>query len=387
MKRRIPSWSAARRLFRLPGWAAALAAAFALGAVVAPFAANARTMSSSSRGAPPALGASQGNFDHMDHVFVIMMENTGYKALLTPSNPNTRYIQHLAGSFGLATHYFGVTHPSLPNYIAATSGQTWGSNSDDLAQAPLFNHQNLVDQFEAAHVSWKAYMQSLPQPGDLVGVTKNGLYVRKHDPFLMYPDVYNNPVRADKVVPLTQLSTDLSSGHVPQFAWITPNVCDDMHGGAPACPYPSSPQSPAQATLYKDGNAFLRTWVGLITHSSAWTGHSAIFITWDEGSFSDVSPFGPTDIRGGPDSPVLPATPADPATGGGDLSGGTVYGGGHVPMIVIAREVGHRTDSVKADHYSLLRTIEQNFRLPLLGNAGDSVQVSSLGPLLSGRNG
>ena len=373
----------ARRLLRLPAWAAALAAAFLLGAVVAPLAVSARPVSSSARGAQPAPGAPQRDFPHMDHVFVIMMENTQYKALLSAGNPDTRYIQHLAGAFGLATSYFGVTHPSLPNYIAATSGQTWGSNSDDIGQAPLFNHQNLVDQFDAAHVSWKGYMESLPHAGDLVDVTKNGLYVRKHDPFLMYPDVYQDPARAGNVVPLTQLSTDLSDGHVPQFAWITPNICDDMHGGATACPYPSSPQSPAQATLYKDGNAFLRTWVGLITHSKAWTGHSAIFITWDEGGFSDVSPYGPVDIRGGPDSPILPATPADPTTGGGgDLHGGTVYGGGHVPMIVVTRGVGHHIDSVRADHYSLLQTIEQNFGLPLLGNAGDTVQVSSLAPLL-----
>ena len=115
-------------------------------------------------------------------------------------------------------------------------------------------------------------------------------------------------------------------------------------GGAKACPYPSSPTSPNQARLFKDGNAFLKKWVRRITHSKAWTGHSAIFITWDEGAFSDVSPFGPVDLRGGPDSPILPATPADPSTGGGgDLAGGTVYGGGHVPMIVVAAGVGHRT--------------------------------------------
>jgi hypothetical protein len=341
-------------------------------------AASAGQANDSSHSAQAVRGASS-----LKHVFVIMMENTQYQALLSPSNPHTKFIQQLAANFGLATHYFGVTHVSLPNYIAATSGQNWGSNSDDTAQAPLFNHENLVDQFEAAHVSWKAYMENLPFPGDLVDQTPDGLYVRKHDPFLMYPDVYTNPARADNVVPLTQLSTDLSTGKVPQFTWITPNICNDMHGGAPACPFPSSPTSPAQAKLFADGNAFLHKWVGLITHSKAWTGNSAIFITWDEGGFSDESPFGPLDIRGGPDSPILPATPADPKTGGGgDLHGGTVYGGGHVPMIVVARGVGHRVDSVRADHYSLLQTIEQSFRLPLLGNAGDTVQVSSLDPLL-----
>jgi len=356
-----------------------VAVAFGLGAIVGPMAVSAHQVSTAGASGTPAPGG----FPRMGHVFVIMMENTSYQALLSPSNPNTKFIQQMAATDGLATRYFGVTHPSLPNYIAATSGQTWNSNSDDTAQAPLFNHENIVDQFEAAHVSWKAYMQSIPFPGDLVDETPNGLYVRKHDPFLMYPDVYTDPGRAGNVVPLQQLGKDLSSGNVPRFAWISPNICDDMHGGATACPFPSSPSDPNQAKLFQDGNNFLRKWVGLITHSKAWTGHSAIFITWDEGGFSDSAPFGPLSLRPGPDSPLLPATPADPATGGGgDLAGGTAYGGGRVPMIVVARGVGHRVDRVFSDHYSLLRTVEENFGLPLLGNAGDSVQVTSLAPLL-----
>ena len=377
-------WSSVKRMSRLPAWAVAVAVAFGLGAVVGPMAVSAGpmavsagTVSSSSRSGP-SLGVPP-----LKHVFVIMMENTSYDDLLSSSNPNTTFIQQLAANNGLATNYFGVTHVSLPNYIATTSGQTWDSNSDDTAQAPLFNHQNLVDQLEAARVSWKAYMEDLPFPGDLVDSTPDGLYVRKHNPFLMYPDVYNNPSRADNVVPLTQLSTDLSTGNVPQFVWITPNICNDMHGGAPSCPFPSSPTDPLQAALYQDGDNFLSTWVTAITHSKAWTGHSAIFITWDEGGFEDEAPFGPTDITPGPDSPILPATPADPTTGGGgDLAGGTIYGGGHVPMIVVARGVGHRIDSTFAGHYSLLQTIEQNFGLPLLGNAGDTVQVGNLSSLL-----
>jgi hypothetical protein len=355
--------------------------AFLLGAAVGPLAASAGANSADHAGRQAP--ATPHRHFRLEHIFVIMMENTQYGALLSPGNPNTKFIQQMAANDGLATHYFGVTHTSLPNYIAATSGQAWGSNNDDYAQAPLFNHENLVDQFEAAHVSWKAYMQSLPFPGDLTDQTSNGLYVRKHDPFLMYPDVYTSPARADNVVPLTELATDLSTGQVPQFAWISPNICDDMHGGATACPYPSSPKSPAQAKLFKDGNNFLQKWVGLITHSSAWTRHSAIFITWDEGGYEDTSPYAPIDDRGGPDSPRLPATPADPKTGsGGDLAGGKVYGGGHVPMIVAAGGVGHRIDAVRSDHYSLLQTIEQNFCLPLLGDAGDTVQVGSLDSLL-----
>jgi phosphatidylinositol-3-phosphatase len=379
MRRQKWSWSSARRLFRLPAWAAVVAVAFAVGTVVGPMAVSAGPVHVSSRsgssGVPP-----------LKHVFVIMMENTSYDDLLSPSNTNTTFIQQLAANNGLATNYFGVTHVSLPNYIAATSGQTWGSNADDTAQAPMFNHQNLVDQLEAAGVSWKAYMEDLPSPGNTVDSSPDGLYVRKHDPFLMYPDVYNNSARAAKVVPLTQLSTDLATGNVPQFVWITPNVCNDMHGGAATCPYPSSPTDPLQADLYADGDNFLRTWVTAITHSKAWTGRSAIFITWDESGFSDSSPFGPNDITPGPDSPFLPTTPVDPVSGsGGDLiakdGSSTQYGGGHVPMIVVARGVGHRVDTSFADHYSLLQTIEQNFGLPLLGDAGDTVQVGNLSAL------
>jgi phosphatidylinositol-3-phosphatase len=337
---------------------------------------------------PPAHGPQA--FAHMDHVFVIMMENTAYNDLLDPNNANTPFIRSIASTYGLETNYSGVTHVSMPNYIAATSGSNWNSNSDDVNQAPYFDHENIVDQFEQAHVSWKAYMEDLPSAGDTLAQTSDGLYVRKHDPFLMYRDVYTSPARASNVVPLTQLTTDLNSNHVPQFVWITPNQCNNMHGGTSACPFPDSPTDQFQQALYQDGNNFLQTWVTAIMHSKAWTDHSAIFVTWDESSFADDAPFGPNDISGCCDSPELPATPPNPTTGGGgDLAAtsttaaATLYGGGHVPMIVIQRGgAHHRTEDTATNHYSLLQTIEQNWNLPYLGNASDTVQVHSLAPLL-----
>jgi phosphatidylinositol-3-phosphatase len=345
----------------------------------------------------------------VDHVFVIMMENTSYPDLLNPANANTAFIQSLAHSYGLATKYYGVTHPSMPNYIAAVSGSTWGSNSDDVAQADAgyFNHLSLTDELNAAGISWKGYMESMPSVGyagafgacttktgssDLNctagGDTGSALYVRKHNPFMLFPDVFNDPQQADNVVPLTQLSADLNSRRAPRFVWITPNICNDMHGGAPQCPYANSPTDANQAALYQDGDTFLKTWVTAIMHSRAWTDHSAIFVTWDEGGYDDSAPYGPTDNSGCCDSPVLPATPPDPATaGGGDLVGGTLYGGGHVPMIVIARD-GARgtTDATPTNHYSLLQTIELTWGLPLIGNASDTLAVQSLVPLLQRRH-
>lgn len=328
----------------------------------------------------------------MPHVFIIMMENTGYAQIL--HNPNTRYIQRLASTYGLATNYFGVTHASLPNYLAATSGSTWGSNSDDTNQRPLLDHTNIVDQLESAGVSWKAYMEGLPYPGFLGSAADytakphsadNALYLLKHDPFLMYPDVANDPTRAKNVVPLTELKGDLASGNVPQFAWITPDICNDMHGmSGPACPYPSTGVGPS-VQQYKLGDAFLKLWVGRIMASPAWTGNSTIFITWDEGSYSNVGPnYGPQSDAGCCDSPILPNPPVNPANvSGGDLVGGKRFGGGRVVTIVIAREgARHYTNSVPYNHYSLLATVEDNFGLSLLGNAGDTQQVRSLAPFL-----
>lgn len=352
-------------------------------------------------------GAQPAPFPHLNHIFLIMMENTSYSDLLNPSNADTTFIQSLAQNYGLETDYYGVTHTSLPNYVAVTSGSTWGSNNDDEAQADqgYFNHLNLADQFDQAGISWKGYMESMPAAGyagdygactaangspdpDCTNGPDTGtaLYLRKHNPFMQYPDIFNNPQLADKTVPLTQLTSDLNSGHVPQFVWITPNICDDMHGGAPQCPYPNtdSMTDPNEETLFQDGDQFLRTWVTAIMNSSAWTTNSAIFITWDEGGYEATSPFGPEDDTGCCDSPVLPATPADPSAGsGGDLAGGSLYAGGHVPMIVVTSH-GARgtTDSAPTNHYSLLQTIEQNWGLPFLGNASDTVQVQSLAPLL-----
>jgi len=92
---------------------------------------------------------------NFQHVFVIMMENTGYDTLI--GNPNAPWINYAASAYGLAANYYGVTHPSQPNYIAATSGSTNGvvADTDTTIDVP-----NIVDQLEAHGKTWHAYMQS-----------------------------------------------------------------------------------------------------------------------------------------------------------------------------------------------------------------------------------
>jgi phosphatidylinositol-3-phosphatase len=181
-----------------------------------------------------------GNDDphHMDHVFLIVMENHSREQILDPNNAGTPHIRALANEYGYALNYYGVTQPSQPNYIALTSGSTWGSAVNNNNQAPFLDHTNIVDQLEEHNVSWKAYMESAPYPGytgpRYMDPNGSGAYAPGHNPFILYPSIYNDPARLNKVVPLTQLATDIAENKVPQYVWITPNLCHDMHYG-PGC--------------------------------------------------------------------------------------------------------------------------------------------------------
>lgn len=307
-----------------------------------------------------------------DHVFVIMMENHGFASVI--GDPNAPYINQLAAENAQATNYYGVTHPSLPNYVAATSGNNWYSNSDDPTQ--VFDHSNIVDQLEGAQKSWKGYMESIPAAGSTIAGTPDGLYAIKHDPFMLYSDVRNDPARASKVVPLTQLDADLADNTVPNFVWISPNQCNDMHGvggaGSP-CPYGNAKDDANDAHLKQLGDAFVKKYVEAITHSKAWTGNSVIFLTWDENDYTGNSADGGWDNPAGCcDSPVVPANSTV-------LPAGGVYGGGTVPMIVIGTKVKqHFTTDVAYNHYSMLKTIEDGWHLDHLGMTSDDAQVKAM---------
>ena len=289
------------------------------------------------------------------HVFVIMMENTSYASLI--GNPNAPWINAAAATYGFATNYTGVTHPSQPNYIAATSGSTNGVTSDSTVTIDV---PNLVDQLEAHDKTWKAYMQSLFAGGNtnkLADSAGNQLYERKHNPFVSYLDVQNNAERMENVVDFSSFASDLASGHVPNFSWISPDQCNDMHGrSGPA----SDPCSFANVQkLIATGDAFLKSTVNAITSSRAWHENSVIFITWDESDF----PFGDT-------SGCCDAVP----------------GGGHVVTLVISHskhsDDAARSSNVAYNHYSMLATIEANWKLGCLGFTCDTAHVTPMRDLV-----
>ncbi len=234
------------------------------------------------------------------------------------SNPEAPYIRSLAAQYGRAANYHAVTHPSLPNYLALTAGDTF-SITQDCADC-FINSDSIATQIEAAGRSWKAYMESMPRPC-FIG-NEGTLYMQKHNPFIYFDDIRNNPDRCKNIVPFTEFENDLLFNAVPDFVWISPNQCNDMHN----CPVGT-------------GDAWLQRWVPQILDSAAWKDKGVLFIVFDEGTSN---------------------------------AGCCQYAhGGRVEALVISPlGSSHFQSDIAYDHYSLLRTIEESWKLPLLNKAG-----------------
>jgi phosphatidylinositol-3-phosphatase len=235
-------------------------------------------------------------------------------------------------------------------------------------------------------------MQAMPSAGYTGAFWPNStdpLYASKHNPFVLYSDVLANPSDLGRIKPYTSLAADLNSRNAPRYVWITPDQCDDMHGGvydavpgypeAP-CPYNDTNDDPADVQLKQNADNFVHQAVSTIMSSRAWTDHSAIFIVSDEGDYTGVTANGGWDSPAGCcDSPVLPA--GDP-----DINAawpGGLYGGGLVPAIVVDQSgPRHFTDATPFNHYSLLRTIEDAWNLPELGFTSDHAQVTTMDSFL-----
>jgi len=313
------------------------------------------------------------------HIVEIMMENTSYATII--GNPDAPQINALASKYGLATNYFGVTHPSEPNYMANIGGSFFGvqddnqfyctpelANTDPNCAGTTVDHtvtaQNLADQLTAPRRTWRGYFQNLPPlpPTGLImtGPNANGpytfkwpsnavaLYASKHNPFLNFTGTQG---ALANMVPDTQLATDLAAGKLADFSLIVPDQCHDMHGTG-GCVDTNG--------LIAAGDTYVGDTVNAILASKTWRqGRNAIVITWDEDDFSDQG------------QPGTGCCGADP-------------GGGHVVTIVITNK-GNKyplTDNTPYNHYSLLRSYEAAFRLPCLANACDTADgVQPMTPL------
>jgi membrane-associated phospholipid phosphatase len=251
------------------------------------------------------------------HVVLVVEENHEFGQVI--GSRQAPFLNRLAARGTLLTRYYAVTHPSLPNYIALVAGDPLGIHSD--CRSCHRRGRTLIDQLEAAGISWKAYYQAMPAPCS--STVTAGAYVKKVNPFLHLDSVRSSPRRCRRVVPLSQLNADLGRGRLPRFALVTPDLAHSMHSGS-----------------IRQADTFLQHLHHRLRSSSVRRSGILLIVTFDEGK-SD---------RG--------------------LHGRR--GGGHVATILVGRGVpaGVR-DPTPYSHYALLRSLERRFGLHPLRHAAD----------------
>ena len=294
------------------------------------------------------------------HVFVIPMENFSLSTLQGSDGgySDTPYLAQLAARWATASDYHGVAHPSLPNYIALTSGdvqgdvesigcdcQPSGSSCNSFNCSALSGScgcpqavPNLADDLEDAGIGWRAYAEDM---GSACNLTASGSYAPKHVPFLYYQDIQSDAARCSQHdVDYGSFAADLAAGP-PRFSFITPNLTDDMHD--PACPQAGSQN-------LQNGDSWLQANVPAILASPAFGSEGLTVIVWDEDDCSGFSFGGTTD---------------DPI--------------GLFVISPLAKGAGY-VSAVHADHYSLLATIEDGLGLPRLGKAAQATPLTDFFP-------
>jgi phospholipase C len=250
------------------------------------------------------------------------MENHSYGDIIG-NRSQAPYINTLASECGLATNYHSISHPSLPNYLAATSGLSRG-------QLPVLSRLDcsvsVVCDTSAASIfgqgeTWKAYQESMPSDCD---GSNSGEYAVRHNPPPYYEKLSGC---ASRDVPYARLAADLVGHALPAFSFVTPNLIDDMHDGTIA-----------------DGDTWLARNLPAILGSPEYrSGTTVVFITWDEGSGGYPAENCVTNTT---DASCRVATIAvSPSTPAGT------------------------TSATSFNHYALLGTTEQLLGLPRLGQA------------------
>ena len=224
---------------------------------------------------PPPLTPSRARVPRYQHVFLFYFENEGYQSIIG----NTRkapFLNSLLPKASVLADFFAEEHPSDGNYLALAGGSTFGIPLDDpLEENPHYtiHARNIGDLVDAAHETWKGYLQSAAGPCDN---TVHKYYWDDDLPMTYFADVRDRPAYcAAHMVPLQSLRTDLAStASTPSFSWVSPNDCADMEGCG-----------------IRAGDDFLARELGAIMRSPAWrTQRSLAIITFDEDHYDHQRP-------------------------------------------------------------------------------------------------
>ena len=274
------------------------------------------------------------------HVFWLIQENKSAKQII--GSKDYSYLnQTLIQQCGLAKNYHSTSHPSLPNYLALTSGTTTGKADRSNCQPKECPQpqDNLFGQVERSGKEWRQYAEAAAGNCDSA---KSDAYEPEHAVPVYFTTIAARCKQWD--VPLGTpdggaLRSDIDKGSLPAFAFISPD--GDHEAG-------------------QSGDQWLNDWISRITATSDYrSGNTAIFVTWDEGAGDDESS-GET---------CADITHADTSA----------YPSCWVPLLVISPSTRSGTTSTTfLTHYSLLATTEDLLGLsPHLGNAAGAPTLRS----------
>jgi phosphatidylinositol-3-phosphatase len=288
-------------------------------------------------------GARAAAFPRFDHIVLVMEENRGPDQVI--GTADAPFLTGLAAHFGLAARYYGVTHPSAGNYVALAGGDDWGIHDDGPYTGHTIDADSLTQQLDRAKLSWRAYFQSIPAAGFTGRCYPDScLYASKHNGIIYFRAVQTSAAALAKMVPIDALDADLR-GTPPNFMFVVPDQCHDMHGGHGNC------AGEDRTALVRAGDTYAADLAHRIMAAPWWnTGRNALLFVWDEGTH-----------------------------GNNDGCCGAVPGGGHAIAIVVTN-AGPRglRDETPANHYALLRTVEDAFGLPCLRRACDAAPMAAL---------
>ncbi len=353
----------------------------ALALVLPPADAARQSVTTPSLGSVASAGAARGISAYVPkirHVFVINIENKGYDATWGDASAAPYLAKKLRRKGVLLNYYYGTAHNSQGNYVAQISGQ--GPNPDMQADCQTFSEfvqtgteapgqakgggcvfprkvNSLPQQMQRHHLRWKGYMEDMrrncqhPAIGtvdDTQKATATDYYATRHNPFVYFHSIIDRPHSCKRhVVRLTDLPHDLGKAkRTPNLVYITPDLCNDGHDTGCGDGRPGGLASV---------NRWMKTWVPRILQSPAFRRNGMLVITADES-----------------DGPQTDATACcgEGASTNSPQPGIFGPGGGRVGALVISRFVTPNTWSTTPyNHYSLLGSIEEIFRLDKLGYA------------------
>jgi phosphatidylinositol-3-phosphatase len=269
------------------------------------------TASASAAFGPCAGSAAPATWDHV--IWVVMENHSAGEVVGAAAAP---YETSLAAQCATATAYHGVTHPSLPNYLALTGGSTFGVTDDNGPSSHPVAAASIFSQVAGSGRQWRSYEESMPSN---CALSSSGNYAVRHNPAAYFTGITADCARWDVPMGTTSsgaFASDLASDSLPAFSFVTPNLCNDMHNCSVAT-----------------GDAWLQQWLPVVFASPSYrAGRTAVFVTFDEDDSSAANT---------------------------------------VPFIAVAPSIAAGTITAATfDHYSLVRTTEEMLGLaPTLGSA------------------